>query len=172
MDVPTLAGEPGYPVEGPRSAPVRMLVFSDYACGVCRRVEPYWREAAAEAGDVQIVYRDWPILGESSQLAARAALAADRQGVHAAFHRAMISGSRLDEAGLRAALAEAGGDWARLERDLQRYGAAIDRLLARSARDAFQLGFRGTPAFLIGPIRIEGGASTRQFARAIATARG
>ena len=170
LDVSALASAPGYPSEGPSDAPVTALVFSDYACGVCRRTEPAWREAVAEAGDTRVVYRDWPILGEPSRQAARAALAADRQGVHAAFHRALIRSGRLTESGIRAALAEAGGDWARLQSDLGKHGAEIDALLARTARDAFQLALRGTPAFLVGPIRIEGGASIRQFAEAISRA--
>lgn len=65
----------------------------------------------------------------------------------------------------------AGGDWARLQRDLVTDAEAIDRLLARTAQDALQLGFRGTPGYLIGPIRMEGGASQRQFKGAIERAR-
>ena len=46
-----------------------------------------------------------------------------------------------------------------------------DRLLARTAQDALQLGFGGTPGYLIGPIRIAGGVGQRQFAKAIERAR-
>ena len=62
MDVPALLEAPGFPFEGPADAAVTMLVFSDYACPVCRQVEPSWREAVREAGDVRVVHRDWPIL--------------------------------------------------------------------------------------------------------------
>ena len=171
MDVPALLDAPGFPTEGPADARVTMLVFSDYACPVCRKVEPWWRAAVREAGDVRVAHRDWPILGPASVRAARVALAADRQGLYAPFHRELMRTGRHGETALRQALAASGGDWARLEADLARYGAAIDRLLARTAQDALQLGFRGTPGFLIGPIRIEGGASRRQFADAIERAR-
>lgn len=170
-DVSAILSAPGFPVEGPRNGAIPMLVFSDYACGVCRRTEPRWRAAVAAAGDVRVIYRDWPILGEPSRLAARAALAAAFQGVHATFHHALIRTGRLDETGLNRALADAGGDWPRLQRDLVARADTIDRLLAQTARDAFQLGLSGTPAFLIGPLRIEGGASEGQFADAIARAR-
>ena len=104
--------------------------------------------------------------------AARVALAADRQGLYAPFHATLMRTGQHGEDAMRAALAAAGGDWARLEADLAAHGEAIDRLLARTARDALQLGFRGTPGYLVGPIRIEGGASERQFADAIERARG
>ena len=176
MDVPALLNAPGFPYEGPPDAQVTMLVFSDYACPVCRQVEPWWREAVREAAGnghpVRVVHRDWPILGPASVRAARVALAAGRQGLYAPVHQILIRTGRHDETALRQALVAAGGDWARLEADLARDSAAIDRLLARTAQDALQLGFRGTPGFLIGPLRIEGGASERQFADAIERARG
>lgn len=162
---------PGYPVEGNPAAPIAMLVFSDYACAVCRRVEPWWREAVAEAGDVRVVHRDWPVLGPASRRAARVALATQYQGLYARYHAELIRTGRLDEGALRAALSRVGGLWPRLEADLAIHGEAIDALLARTALDAVRLGFRGTPGYLIGPIRIEGGASTRQFADAIERAR-
>lgn len=171
MDVEALLEAPGFPSEGPAGARVTMLVFSDYACAVCRKVEPWWREAVRQAGGVRVVHRDWPILGPASLRAARVALAAGLQGLYLPVHRRLMETGRHGEAELREALAAAGGDWARLEHDLAREGSAIDRLLARTAQDALQLGFRGTPGYLIGPIRIEGGASERQFADAIERAR-
>lgn len=171
MDVAALLDAPGFPAEGPQSAKVTMLVFSDYACAVCRQVEPWWRAAVREAGDVRVVHRDWPILGRASLAAARMTLAAGRQGLYAPVHAVLMRTGQHDEAAIRQALTAAGGDWARLRRDLETDSQAIDRLLARTAQDAFQLGFRGTPGFLIGPIRIEGGASERQFSDAIARAR-
>lgn len=171
MDVAALLEAPGFPAEGSGNARVTMLVFSDYACGVCRQVEPWWRAAVREAGDVRVVHRDWPILGPASLAAARMTLAAGRQGLYAPVHAMLMRTGQHDEAAIRQALSVAGGDWGRLTRDLETDSEAIDRLLARTAQDAFQLGFRGTPGFLIGPIRIEGGASERQFADAIARAR-
>lgn len=172
LDVAEIAGAPGFPAEGPERAAVTMLVFSDYACGVCRKVEPWWRAAAAGAGDVRVVHRDWPVLGPASRIAARTALASAYQGLYAPFHDTLMRTGRHDEPAMRRALADAGGDWQRLEADLADQAAEIDALLARTARDALQLGFRGTPGYLIGPIRIEGGASERQFADAIRRARG
>lgn len=171
IDVAAMAGAPGFPGEGPTNAPIVMAVFSDYACGVCRQVEPWWRKAVREAGNVRVVHRDWPILGPQSLRAAQVALAADHQGRYPPVHDTLMRSAGLSEPALRAAAAEAGADWERLESDLATHEVAIDSLLARTAQDAQRLGFRGTPGFLIGPIRLEGGASQRQFADAIERAR-
>ena len=174
VDVPALARVTGFPSQGAPDARVTMLVFSDYACPICRQTEPLWqaavRDAASEGRPVRVVHRDWPILGPASLRAARVALAADRQGRYVPFHDTLMRTGRHDEPAMRQALADAGGDWARLEADLATHGEAIDRLLARTARDALQLGFPGTPGYLVGPLRIAGAASKRQFAGAITRA--
>jgi protein-disulfide isomerase len=175
MDVDAIRDAPGFPSEGPAGAAVTMLVFSDYACGVCRQAEPWWRAAVSAAGanatPVRVIHRDWPILGPASVRAARVALAADRQGIYAPFHDTLMRTGQHGEEAMRAALADAGGDWLQLERDLSAGAGAINHLLARTAQDALQLGFRGTPGYLVGPIRIEGAASESQFADAIERAR-
>ena len=140
MDVPALLDAPGFPFEGPDDAAVTMLVFSDYACGVCRKVEPLWRAAVREAeatdAPVRVVHRDWPILGPASVRAARMALACGRQGLYEPVHQVLMRTGRHDEVAVRQALVAAGGDWVRLERDLAADAEAIDRLLARTAQVA------------------------------------
>ncbi len=176
LDVAGIANQPGFPDEGQAQPAFVMLVFSDYACGVCRQVEPWWRAAVSEAAKggtlVRVVHRDWPILGPQSLRAAQLALAADEQRRYLAVHDALMQSPGLSEPALRAAVINAGADWELLTRDLASKARAINSKLARTAQDALRLGFRGTPGFLIGPIRIAGGASERQFADAIERARG
>lgn len=175
IDVAEMAAAPGFPGEGRNGAPITMLVFSDYACGVCRQVEPWWREAVREAAKngnpVRVVHRDWPILGPQSLRAAQVALAAQYQGRYIPAHDALMRSPGLSEAAVRAAVADAGLDWALLEADLAANADTIKDKLARTAQDALRLGFVGTPGFLIGPIRINGGASEGQFRDAIERAR-
>lgn len=171
IDVVALADASGYPSEGPAEAAVTMLVFSDYACGVCREVEPLWRAAVDAADDVRVIHRDWPVLGPESERAARVALAAAWQGRYIAVHDALMRSVGLSDAALRTAVARAGADWPSLQRDLAKHHTEIERLLTGTAQTAMRLAFRGTPGFLIGPLRIEGGVGERQFASAIDRAR-
>lgn len=73
--------------------------------------------------------------------------------------------------GLRNAVVESGGDWRRIQTDLERYRTDIDPELARNGRQAFSLGLEGTPAYLIGPILVKGGLDENGFAHAIGQAR-
>ena len=162
---------PGFPAFGAPRPAVTMLVFSDYACGVCRAVEPVWEELVHTRGDVRVVHRDWPVLGPWSLEAATSALAAAYQGRYLAAHRALMRTGPGDPASIGAALLSAGVDRKRLAADRMSHAAAIAALLARTRADAQRLGFPGTPGFLAGPVRHVGGASARQFSALLDRAR-
>ena len=55
---------------------VTVVEFFDYNCPYCRRVMPQVDALVEQDANVRLVYREWPILGEGSVFAARAALAA------------------------------------------------------------------------------------------------
>lgn len=161
------------PREGPDDADVVVVVFTDYQCPACRKAAPALAAAAREDGKVRILYKDWPIFGPVSEQAARVALAADRQGLYAPVHHALMAEPRrLDPVVLRAVVEQAGGDWPRIEQDLQIHGAAMDRALRKNRDDAFALGVAGTPAYLIGGTLVIGAIGRRQFRRAFADVRG
>lgn len=128
-----------------RRADLTLAVFTDYQCPVCRRSDPIMRRAAARDGKVRILYKDWPILGQRSLEAARVALAARYQGIYPAVHHELMSTFPLDRPMLKAAVERAGGDWSKVERDLEAHGRAIDDQLALNANQAMGLGLGGTP---------------------------
>ncbi len=57
-----------------------IVEFFDYNCPYCKRAAADVKALLAADDDVRVVYREWPILGEASVLASRAALAARAQG--------------------------------------------------------------------------------------------
>lgn len=151
---------------------VTVVGFSDYNCPYCRRMEPVLNALVAADPKVRIVYRDWPIFGPASREAARAAVASQWQGKHAAFHEALLtSPARLDSAGIKAAAAKAKVDWPRLQRDLKTRGAEIDALLARTNAIAQAIGFNGTPALIVGSQVVAGAVDLPTLRRLVATAR-
>ncbi|MEG8029996.1 DsbA family protein [Sphingomonas aerolata] len=151
---------------------VTVIGFSDYNCPYCRRVEPVLNALVAADPKVRIVYRDWPIFGPASREAARAAIASQWQGKHAAFNEALLtSPARLDSAGVRAAAAKAKVDWSRLQRDLKTRGAEVDALLARTNAIAQAIGFNGTPALIVGSQVVAGAVDLPTLRRLVATAR-
>ena len=151
---------------------VTIVEFFDYNCSYCRRMEPVLNALVAADPKVRIVYRDWPIFGPASRETARAAVASQWQGKHAAFHAALLtSPARLDSAGVEAAAAKAKVDWPRLQRELKTRGAEIDALLARTNAIAEAIGFNGTPALIVGSQVVAGAVDLPTLRRLVATAR-
>lgn len=160
------------PSLGPATADVVILLFSDYACPLCRAMHRDLRTLVARDHRIRIVYRDWPILGPRSIRAAQLAIASVRQGRHAAFDdELMRRGGSLDEALLRAAAARADVDWTQLVDDADRDAATIDQLLDASSRVARGANFAGTPTIVIGPYLSSGRISYDQMTELVAEAR-
>lgn len=157
------------PSLGPRDADIVILLFSDYACPLCRAMHPDLRQVVASDGHIRVVYRDWPILGPRSIRASRLAIASVSQGRHAAFDDALMRhGGPLDEASLRAAATRAGVDWMQLERDAASDATTIDQLLAETDRTARGVGFSGTPTMIIGSYLVAGRVSAHRMAELVA----
>jgi protein-disulfide isomerase len=105
--------------------------------------------------NVRLVYREWPILGEGSVFAAKAALAARKQGKYEEFHWAMMSmNGRAEEASVLRVAAEVGLDIDQLRLDME--APEIDEHLTTSMSLAQSLGFNGTPSFVIGDELVPG----------------
>lgn len=99
--------------------------------------------------NLRLFYREWPILGDGSVFAAKAALASREQGKYEEFHWALMSmQGRAEEASVMRIAEEVGLDVERLREDMD--SPAIQEHIATSMRLAQALGFKGTPSFVIG----------------------
>jgi protein-disulfide isomerase len=164
------AGSPRAGAAG--SADVTVVVFTDYRCPICKATDPALARALAADPFLRVIYKDWPIRGAISDLAARTALAADRQGRYLAVHDALMAArGPLDAERIAAIAAEAGADPARLAADLDTHAREIDAQLGRHSQQAFGLGLAGTPGYLVGPYLYDGGLDDRRLAHAIGLAR-
>ena len=120
--------------------------------------------------DLRFVFRELPILGSESTLAARAVLASRAQGLYWPFHPGAAAGGRpFDLDHILAVARSVGLDAERLARDME--APALDALIARNAILANALRARGTPAFVIGDRMIRGALPLKQCRAAIADAR-
>jgi len=79
------------PVEGNAQGKVTIVEFFDYRCVHCRRVASTLDQLVRSNASVRVVYKNFPVLGEPSVLAARAAVAAQQQGGWPKLHRAMLA---------------------------------------------------------------------------------
>lgn len=149
--------DPGTDTVGAPDADVTIIEFLDYNCPYCKKFAPTLHALLAEDHRIAVVYKDWPILGDVSVYAARAALAARWQGKYLAAHDALMSASRLSQnEQVDATLKRAGIDLTALRKDQASHGADIDALLARNDSEAHALHLRGTPGIIIGRALLPG----------------
>ena len=85
--------DPLSPTLGNANGNVQIAEFFDYRCPYCKTLTKILSEMAG-SHNIQIVYKEWPILGDSSVLAARAALTAAKQRKYVDFHVRLMN-SRL-----------------------------------------------------------------------------
>ena len=164
--------DPDIPVAGNPDGDITIVEYFDYQCPYCRKIEPELRQVVQDDGNVRLVWKDWPILGETSVMAARLALASKYQDKFTAAHEALISvNSKLTGPRLPELLAAAGIDVDRLNRDHAANAKTIDAILARNNDQATAFGFKGTPSFIVGKFRVPGVLSMADFERVIADAR-
>jgi protein-disulfide isomerase len=164
--------DPDIPVAGNAAGNISIVEYFDYQCPYCRKVEPELRQVVHEDGKVRLVWKDWPILGPASVTAARMALASRYQDKFIEAHDALIAiNSKLTESRIREALAGAGIDVDRLDRDVSSHAKDIDATLSRNNDQATAFEFHGTPSFIVGKFRVPGVLTMVQFTQVIADAR-
>lgn len=156
-------------VAGNANGDVTLVEFTDYSCGYCRASVADVQKLIGADKRLRVVYREVPILSPTSTEAAKWALAAAKQGKHRAFHDAMFAGDKPSDASIRAAARAAGLDMARAEKDAQSKEVAEE--IQSNLAMMQQVGFGGTPAFIVGDQLIEGAQGYDALRNAVAKAR-
>jgi protein-disulfide isomerase len=155
-----LAG--GAALAGRADAARTILVFTDFECPYCKRLDGQLRELAKDK-DVKVVLRNKPLpIHSHARLAAKAAIAADKQGKLAEMTKELFEHQdALDRASLMI-YAE------RLALDIDRFRIDLDgwdteaRLLEDEAL-ATKLNVRGTPTSFVDGRRVIGAQPAFRF---------
>tara|TARA_R100001369_G_scaffold50588_2_gene77311 strand:+ start:6672 stop:7385 length:714 start_codon:yes stop_codon:yes gene_type:complete len=143
------------PVLGNPDGDVTVVEFFDYNCPYCKRAMAEVQGLLDGDDNVRLVYREWPILGDGSVFAAKAALASREQGKYEEFHWALMGmQGRAEEASVMRIAEEVGLDVERLREDM--VAPEIQEHIATSMRLTQALGFSGTPSFVIGDNLVPG----------------
>lgn len=147
--------EQNAPIFGNLDGSVTLVEFFDYNCGYCRRASSEVKAVLEASKDVRIIYREFPILGPGSEVAARASLAARNQGKYQQFHEAMMAlNGQAVEASVMKIAGDVGLDLEVLKTDMQ--SDLVNDHIAASLRLAEALGITGTPTFVLGDEIIPG----------------
>jgi protein-disulfide isomerase len=162
--------DPATPVGGNPKGDVTLVEFFDYRCPYCKQVHPAIQKLLDQDPKLRFVYKEFPVLGEQSDIAAHAALAARLQGRYEPFHNAMMAakGQITEELVYRIA-GSIGLDVDRLKRDMT--DPEIDRALSANRSLAKALDLRGTPGFVVGDHIIPGAVDLDALKTMVADAR-
>lgn len=158
------------PFIGNPKGDVTIVEFFDYNCGYCKKATPTIHKLVEEDKNVKVVYKQFPILAESSRTAAKYALAAQKQGKYADYHVALMDhkGPLNDEALNEIA------DKLKLDKDKLKKDAAapeIEVYLNVTQDLGRELGARGTPTFIIGDKLVPGAIEIDELKKLVADAR-
>jgi protein-disulfide isomerase len=145
-----VAVSPKDPIKGAKTAKVTIVLFSDFQCPFCKRVEDTVTQVMQQyAKDVRLVWKNLPLPFHQNAIpAAEAAMAAHAQGKFWEMHDKLFQNqTALDAASLEKYAGEIGLNVAKFKADMEahRYKAAIEA----EAKAGNQVGARGTPTFFI-----------------------
>jgi protein-disulfide isomerase len=143
------------PVTGNLNATLTVVEFFDYHCPYCKSVAPEFLNTIEKDGNLRVVFKEFPILGESSVFAAKVALASSKQGKYVEMHRALMAlKGDLSEAAVYGAAKAQGLDVDKLKQDVA--SPEVEAHISKTYDLARALGISGTPAFIIGDELIPG----------------
>ena len=136
------------PVAGNPKGDVTVIEFMDYNCGWCKKGLAEIASLVEADKNVRVVFKEFPIFGPNSEFAARAAIAATKQGKYWELHQAMFKhDGPVTEAVVRQLAGDVGLDMTKLEADMQ--DASVVNTIATTQALATSLQINGTPAFIV-----------------------
>ncbi|MDI7269755.1 MAG: DsbA family protein [Myxococcota bacterium] len=169
-DLPMVAlpDRPDAPARGPQSAPIRIVVFSDFECSFCGRLAENIDQVRERYGDlVRVAFRNFPLgFHRRARPAAEAAMAAAAQGRFWEYHDLLFSDPRdISDETLRDHAKRIGLDLAAFQAAL---GApAVAAAVDKDVRDGQAAGVTGTPTCFVNGRRLVGARPIEEFVRVI-----
>jgi len=145
------------PTLGPADAPITIVEFTDYNCGYCKlATSSVMSQVDDRRGDVRVVIKESAVRGTNSEMAAAAALAAQKQGKYREMHLALMkvpanayTPEIIEQVGKSVGL-----DLARMKQDMN--SKPIKDKVEASIADYQKVGLEGTPSFFINGVYIGG----------------
>lgn len=147
---------------------ITVVEFFDYRCGYCKTSAPEILQIIHDNPDVRFVFKEFPIFGGESTLAAQVALSPAGKAKGLALYQGFMGEKALDSASIDRHLAALGIDPAQARAAGE--SAAVQKHIAETRELAQALGIEGTPAFIVGD-RLVPGADMPALRAAIAAAK-
>jgi protein-disulfide isomerase len=140
------------PVFGNPDGNITLVEFFDYNCSYCKRAADTVKALVEANPNLRVVYKEWPILAETSVTSARLGLAINRlyPDQYLAYHDALLArpGSLRQDSEIWQVVDSLGMDRAELEAETK--SDWVQQTLASNQALAQQLNITGTPTFVVG----------------------
>lgn len=138
-------------VGGNPEGDVTLVEFVDYRCSFCRRAHPEVEELIASDGNIRLIMKEFPILGEQSVLASRFAIATlqvEGDTAYKQVHDALITmRGDVNELSLELVAEDLGLDTDAIVAQMD--SDAVTEVIRANHLLAQQLGITGTPTFVL-----------------------
>ena len=156
------------PSQGRQTAPVTVVMFTDFQCPTCSAVHPVLKKVLAEYGDkIRFVVRDFPLttVHENAYRAALAANAANAQGKFFEYAELLYKNQNaLDKDSLEKYAADLGLNQKQFDLDLTSEKFAAD--VKKDMSDGKNYGITGTPTIYVNGVKVRE-LSAEDFRRTI-----
>ena len=160
-------------VGGNPDGDVTIVEFIDYRCGFCRRAHPEVAELIETDGDIRIITKEFPILGEQSMLASQFAVATKIVAGDAAYKQvsdALIAmRSDVTEESLSALAGAYDLDTDAIFETMT--GDEVRTVLAENRALGDRMQITGTPTFVFGDEMVRGYIPLAQMQQIVAAQR-
>lgn len=162
---------PGDPQKGPKDALVTIVIWSEFQCPFCKKVEDTLKQVAQTyANDVRFVWKDNPLPFHPRAIpaayVARAALQTKGDKGFWELHDALFeSQPKLEDEDLKGISEKFGLSWDAIQKDIA--AKKHDELITQNMDLAADLEARGTPAFFINGRKLSGAQPFDAFKKVI-----
>ena len=134
-------------VAGSATPQVTVVEFFDYNCGHCIKMNSVMAELIKNNPNIRVIYREFPIFGEKSINASKAALAAGLQGKYTEMHDILFASKNIDDKVIDAAAKKLNLNVAKFQTDMKSKEVAEN--LAQNRQLAEKMKLFGTPVFIV-----------------------
>ena len=141
-----------------------IIEFFDYNCGYCKRSFPELMDLISNDSDIKVILKELPVLGESSILASKYAIAAQKQNKYFEMHQELINFSgQISTNDIKNISKTIGINFEQLKTDMNHDETIL--IIRENYRLADLIGVRGTPAFIINKKLIPGAIGKNEMVK-------
>ena len=160
--------------EGNANGDIKIVEFLDYRCGYCKRAFNEVKALLEADRNIELIVKEFPILGEQSTLASRFAIAvrnvAGNDAYKVAHDELMTMRGAVNRAALNRIANRAGVNFAEIE--IAMNDPKVNQEIAQNYALAQKLKITGTPAFVFKTEMLRGFAPMDAMAQIVARVRG